>query len=60
MGKHLLGIMQDAEIVNCMCFLTREYCGEHLGYRRFEIISDLIDNIYEKVQMNHQPTYLNI
>ena len=60
LGKHLLRVMQETEMVNSICFLTREYGGEHLGYRRYEIISELVDDIYEKVQRGQQPSCLNI
>jgi hypothetical protein len=60
MGKHLLSIMQESQLTNTICFLRREYGGVHLGYRRFDIIAELIDNIYEQVQVGCQPTCLNI
>jgi hypothetical protein len=49
LGKHLLRLMQNAEMSNAICFLTRDYGGVHLGYRRYEIISELLDDIFEKV-----------
>jgi hypothetical protein len=61
LGKHLLGVMQEADMINSICFLTREYGGQHLGFRRFEIISELVDDIFDKAQGQQQlPTYLNI
>jgi putative IMPACT (imprinted ancient) family translation regulator len=60
MGKHLLGIMQDAEMTNSICFLRREYGGIHLGFRRYEIVSELVDNIYAKVQQQFKPRCLNV
>jgi hypothetical protein len=41
--------MQESEMSNAICFLTRDYGGIHLGFRRYEIISELLDDIYEKV-----------
>ena len=60
MGKHLLSVMQHAEMSNCICFLTRDYGGIHLGYRRFEIVTELADDIYEQVQQHTKPTGLPI
>jgi hypothetical protein len=60
MGKHLMSVMQDAGLSDTICFVRREYGGIHLGYRRFDIISELLDNIYEQVQIGCQPTCLNI
>jgi hypothetical protein len=60
LGKHLLGVMQHADMINTICFLTREYGGQHLGFRRFEIVSELVDDIFDKVQNQQKPSLLNI
>jgi putative IMPACT (imprinted ancient) family translation regulator len=49
LGRHLLGVMQKLEMVNSICFLTREYRGQHLGFRRYQIIAELAEEIFEKV-----------
>ena len=55
MGKHLLTVMQEVGLSNNICFITRNYGGIHLRYRHFEIVGELMDDIYEKVQRKDEP-----
>jgi hypothetical protein len=50
LGKFLLRTMEDREMTNAMCFITREYGGYHIGKKRFEIIQKLVDQVLVNIE----------
>jgi RNA-binding protein YhbY len=45
LGNFLYRAMVERELTNCICFVTREYGGEHIGKERFELIIKLLDEV---------------
>jgi hypothetical protein len=43
LGRFLLRTMQDKQLDDTICFLTREYGGVHIGQKRFEVIESLVN-----------------
>jgi hypothetical protein len=45
LGQFLYKSMENCGLQNCICFLTRQYGGVHIGKRRYEIIQQLVREI---------------
>jgi hypothetical protein len=54
LGKYLLRIMEEKSMSNAIVFITREYGGNHIGFRRFQIILQLFNQIVRQVLPNIQ------
>jgi putative IMPACT (imprinted ancient) family translation regulator len=50
MGRHLYSAMKNSKITNMVFFLTRNYGGVHIGKRRFEITTELVDDMIQIMQ----------
>ena len=50
MGRHLYSAMKNKKITNMVFFLSRNYGGQHIGKRRFEITTELVDDVIQVIQ----------
>jgi hypothetical protein len=47
LGRFLLRSMQEKQLDDTVCFLTREYGGVHIGQKRFSVIEQLLNMMIE-------------
>ena len=50
LGRWLLKTMEERELYDSICFLTREYGGIHIGKKRYEIIEYLVNAIIVNIE----------
>jgi hypothetical protein len=50
LGKCLLRAMEEREMSNAICFVTREYGGIHIGKHRYDIIQALVDEVLINIE----------
>jgi hypothetical protein len=50
LGKYLFRILEEKNLKNAILFVTREYGGVHIGYKRFEIILQLVNQLIRQIR----------
>ena len=50
MGRHLYSAMKNKKITNMVFFLSRNYGGQHIGKRRFDVTTELVDEIMQVIK----------
>jgi hypothetical protein len=53
LGNFLYKTMVERELTDSICFLMREYGGQHIGKKRFEIIIKLVNDVL--INMEAEP-----